>query len=796
MSRAKSKSRIDLHRKEHVIDFLNFVARKAKTDNIDQFLRAGKITTSSDIFDCGKYFLSHALGCGENDFLPNINFKNVSCFVPQSESYYPWVFFAVPSTTDDLTEFFDHHGRAYLMSADAGKKNFALVTNFRSISVFDFNHYQSEYEVSIEQLFDAITTNEVNLSAKNWRNLVADFGIEKAEEKKKSRRKEVINYIEPREASPQLQYVRRFGHMPSFETPVGYDGQNFRETFKTKDLPFLLTETVECEKKSKKVENRLIWGDNLSIMRALPDEGLDLIYIDPPFFSGRDYNCIFGDDDEVRSFKDIWDGGLPTYLAWLNARIWEMKRLLSKNGVLLVHLDWHAAHYVKVELDKIFGYDNLINEIIWHYRTFHGQVKRYMAKKHDVIFAYAKGPTYTFNRLFDTEVQDTIDGKRWRDYLVEGNKIYGRNMPIQDSRFVRYLKRFRKQHGRDPKPNEVVLEINGQALDDVWDIKAVDPKDTVERIGYPTQKPEALMERLLRSFSNEGDHVADFFSGGGTTAAVAQKLGRKWIAADISRIAVSVARDRVAQISNKTGHTGAFTVEYHGVYERDMVREMPESEYIAFILNCYQATPNRRGDYIHGFKEDKAIFVSDSKKNLRKDQIEEFHSELLSLKIQNGVILTWNVSKEAERYVEELRKGSNGPDIQIIQVRLVDIDSSEFRGDNIRFINKPAAVIKYIRQSGLTYVFDASASCGTNGSEIHYYQWDFNFKSRFSPHTKPNFKNDKDGDGNPLNDHKRFTYTFPEEGNYKIALRIFDKSGAGATQIVELAVSKASKKAG
>jgi adenine specific DNA methylase Mod len=119
-------------------------------------------------------------------------------------------------------------------------------------------------------------------------------------------------------------------------------------------------------------------------MRQLPSESIDLIYIDPPFFSGRNYNLIFGDKNEVRSFSDIWESGMPGYLIWLNARLWEMKRLLKPTGSIYVHLDWHASHYVKIEMDKIFGSDNFLNEIAWCY-SGGGRGKSTYAKKHDIL---------------------------------------------------------------------------------------------------------------------------------------------------------------------------------------------------------------------------------------------------------------------------------------------------------------------------------------------------------------------------------------------------------------------------
>ncbi len=662
MSRAKAKAqKVDSRKADDVLDFLNYVARKAKSNNVDQYLRNGKIE-SGDLFDCGKYFLTHGMGCDENDFIPNLKFKEFACYVPVSENYYPWAFFAVPSSVEDLDEFFDHHGRNYLLSADAGKKDFAIVTNFKKIVVFDLNHQLQKYETALADIYDANNGGGDRKVIERWHALLADFGPSRAEEKKKSRRKEVVEHTHPKEATPELEYVRRFGHMPSFETPVGYDGKNFQETFKTKELPFLTTETIDWDGGAKGISNRIIWGDNLAVMRSLPDESLDLIYIDPPFFSGRNYNCIFGDDDEIRSFKDIWDGGLPTYLAWLNARLWEMKRLLKSDGSLFVHLDWHACHYVKVELDKIFGYDNLVDDIAWCY-SGSNNTKKTLPKKHDTILHYSKSAKYKFNYK-----EILVAPRSTARYYVDEN---GRKYTKKDGKIY-----YCKNEGKIPE--------------DYWvDIQRLHHISN-ERIGYPTQKPEELIERIVKMASDPGDVVADFFSGGGTTLAVAEKLGRKWIGCDISRIAVSVARDRLqSAYSNAAGirplkskPTTGFEVQYHGVYERDLVREMDEPEYRKFILKCYQAVPKTKGDYIHGFRDERAVFVASSNKNLRKDQIEEFHAELAHLKVQNGVILAWNISKEAEKYVDDLRKGVNGPDIQLVQVRLVDIDSNEFRGDN------------------------------------------------------------------------------------------------------------------
>ena len=153
----------------------------------------------------------------------------------------------------------------------------------------------------------------------------------------------------------------RFGTIPFDKLPKGCDPkEQYKKLYPKISLPFQQVEKIPFGHPDLQ-PNRLIFGDNLHIMRMLPSNSIDLIYLDPPFFSGRNYNVIFGDQNEVRSFTDIWEGGMPGYITWLNARLLEMKRLLKPTGSIYVHVDWHASHYVKVELDKIFGYDNFRN---------------------------------------------------------------------------------------------------------------------------------------------------------------------------------------------------------------------------------------------------------------------------------------------------------------------------------------------------------------------------------------------------------------------------------------------------
>ena len=235
---------------------------------------------------------------------------------------------------------------------------------------------------------------------------------------------------------------------------------------------------------------------------------------------------------------------MMAYLVMMVIRLQELHRVLKPTGSIYLHCDPTASHYLKLVIDAVFSPKQFRNETIWHYRTFHGQTRRYFPKKHDTIFFYTKSDSWKFNQLFDTNYKETIDFHRWNKYLVNGNKILGANMPMQDSRFVRFYHRWVRQNRREPGLTDIIYELKGQPIDTVWNIKAVDPKD-YQRLGYPTQKPEALLERIINASGNEGDIVLDPFCGCGTTVTVAEKLKRKWIGIDITHLAISLMRNRL-----------------------------------------------------------------------------------------------------------------------------------------------------------------------------------------------------------------------------------------------------------
>jgi DNA modification methylase len=255
-------------------------------------------------------------------------------------------------------------------------------------------------------------------------------------------------------------------------------------------------------------------GDNLPLLQSIDDESCALIYVDPPFNSNRRRGCSTESD---LGYSDQHDGGLQGYLDFLRPRLMEMKRILADSGTLYVHLDWRTVHYVKVMLDEIFGINNFLNEIIWSYRTG-SRPSQWFSRKHDTLLVYVKEMgRHTFNR-------QRCGTYRTKDLQVDDT---GRAY-------------------KSTKNGPIYFHPHGPMMTDVWEIPFLSTVSK-ERTGYPTQKPEALIERIIQASTNEGDVVADFFCGSGTTPVVAKRLRRGWIACDVNPDAVRVTQDRLSQ---------------------------------------------------------------------------------------------------------------------------------------------------------------------------------------------------------------------------------------------------------
>jgi len=372
--------------------------------------------------------------------------------------------------------------------------------------------------------------------------------------------------------------------------------------------------------------NKLIWGDNKLILSSLKSGalrrqieeagGLKLIYIDPPFDVGADFSMdieIGGETFhkepnllEQVAYRDTWGRGADSFISMIYERLILMRDLLAKDGSIYVHCDWHVSHCLRLALDEVFGRDRFCNEIVWYYyNKMQGNINRF-ASNHDVIFWYSKSETKPFNRLYEDRPETVRQIKRVWD--KEKQKLVNAK-------------------GDDGKV--IYIETDRKSVDDVWRISMLQPADRTENLGYATQKPETLAERIIEASSNEGDLVADFFCGSGTTAAVAEKLGRKWICTDLGKFAIHTTRKRLIQVQRELKAAGkpfrAFEVLNLGRYERqaylidvggrltgnqkEQALAQKEREFRDLILRAYRAQPLPDASFFHGKNAGRLVVV-------------------------------------------------------------------------------------------------------------------------------------------------------------------------------------------
>jgi DNA modification methylase len=679
-----------------------------------------------------------------------------------------------------------------------------------------------------------------------------------------TKRKDIeVAFVEPPgpeevEIPEQREFYKlpvRFGAVPIDEAPLGWEVETrrretrvtkFQHAYPTIRLPFQEVQRVEFghndeflkqnEQDLKLRElfpsgaNRLFFGDNLHIMRQLPSNSIDLIYIDPPFFSGRNYNVIFGDKNEVRSFSDIWEGGMPGYLVWLNARLYEMKRLLKPTGSIYVHLDWHAVHYVKVEMDKIFVVDNFRNEIIWQ-RTYSSKIQtRIMGKSYESLLLYSRSDRVKWNHQFIRYEKEYLekyynrqdpDGRRWLslsltqkgdgparrfgDRVIEPPK--GMHWIWSQDRIDEAFAAGRIVFTKNgfPRYKQYLDERadKGKPIADVWsDIKPLNSWHS-ELIGYPTQKPEALLDRIIQASSDEGDVVADFFCGGGTTPAVAQRLNRRWIACDQSRIAVAITADRVAKVVEETIgkllSVPDFTVEHWGIYEAPKLETYSADRFREFVVRAFGGKPESVSPAIHGVRHGVPLYVGAPSRGSRigKDEVGKFAKAVYEERRANhGVMLGWNFAPEARKAAEILAARENKR-IDFVRLNLVRLEDDAFRehvvtkhkdyGPLLSFIQPPEVRVAIRRVKSLTYEFDVSESVSLNkDGNIANVQWDFDYRSgRFTSTQGYSFLRDK-RTARPV---LVVEYMFPEPGEQTIACSVQDDQGGERTEMMKIEVS-------
>lgn len=625
---------------------------------------------------------------------------------------------------------------------------------------------------------------------------------------------EVVDADEREDALPQQEEFwkppTRFGSVPVEKEPLGWDRRKaFRKLYPAVYLPFQVVERVSFGHPELQ-PNRLFWGDNLHVMRQLPSGSIDLIYIDPPFFSGRQYNVIFGDQNELRSFSDIWEGGMPGYLIWLNARLYEMKRLLKKTGSIFVHLDWHAVHYVKVEMDKVFGADKLRNEIIWCYTGPGSPGMRQFNRKHDTILWYSKSDTWIFNRDAARTSHDEKTLANFKEGLM-GSGFLADNYDLPKGKVC---EDWWKEHSTERELEEEILRAALECLQAPGDLIEAAiakryPKGSLSHVGYPTEKPYKLLERIISTATPEEGVIADFFVGGGVTPMVAQRMGHRWIACDQSRVAVAVTADRLTrQVEEQTGKLFPlpdFTVEHWGVYEARRLADMPPDQFRAFVLKCFGAVDEEHQAGIHGMKGAIPVWVGEPnpRKGVTAQDAQDFANAIRKTlryrqdNLRDGIMLAWAFRQDAMDAAERLRRLEQ-TDLNFIRLDQVRIDSPRFREhvaalstqkadyeNFLTFVQPPKVEVGHKRIAPLTYRFDVSESVVMNaGAKIINVQWDFDYGKRFSSTPGYSFVR-----GSKKEPELQAQYEFPKVGKKHIACKVQDDMGGEGLWTAEIEVS-------
>ena len=477
-------------------------------------------------------------------------------------------------------------------------------------------------------------------------------------------KQEVIRRVE--EGKPLPDKYRFLLFQDKKQVELVWNGKNFETT--TLALPFQTIETVDepREEEPEKGDqqrslfdldergrqmagwtNKLIWGDNKLILSSLKNGpmreeiekagGLKLIYIDPPFDVGADFSFSIdvGEDSLTKepnvlediAYRDTWGKGADSFIAMIYERLSIMRDLLSDNGSIYVHCDWRVNSYIRLAMDEIFEKENFKNNVIWHYRRWTAGSNSFQ-KMHDILLFYSKSENFILNPVYveTTEGQKKKHIKGWdrNSVLIEGKRQP--QLLIYDQKKVDIAVK-EKQINIDDYARIVEVNTGETIAPDVWKINYINSQ-AQERLDYPTQKPEALLERIIKASSNEGDLVADFFCGSGTTCAVAEKLGRKWIGSDLGKFAIHTTRKRMIgaqrELKQSNKNYRAFEILNLGKYERqhyigvnmnlrekDREKQLAEKEkdYVKMILQAYSAKPVSQSSVFHGKKASRMVAI-------------------------------------------------------------------------------------------------------------------------------------------------------------------------------------------
>ncbi len=576
-------------------------------------------------------------------------------------------------------------------------------------------------------------------------------------------------------------------------------------------------------------KNKLIWGDNKFVMSSLLEKfagKIDLIYIDPPFATGADFtvNIEIGENGkeihkehsiiEEKAYRDTWGQGTDSFLHMMYERIIIMKELLSDNGTIAIHLDYRTSPYVRIMLDELFGSDNLINSVVWFYRRWTAASNSFQ-KMHDDILLFKKTDAFTLNPIFieATEGQKEKHLKGW-----DRNSVYieGRRQPqliVYDKDKVEVAIRSNQINIKD-YARIVEVKIGETIAPDVWEINFINSQ-AKERIDYPTQKPELLLDRLIKSCSNEGDLVADFFCGSGTTCAVAEKLNRRWIGVDLGRFAVHTTRKRLLEIEHSKSllnegrdyeqKARPFEILNLGKYERQFWQvkafnrkdeKQALFEYLAFILKLYGAEPIAGSQFIHGKKGSSLIYIGAVDSPVTIQEVQDALKDTKGMGMKELHILGWEWEMGLNDAIQEVSK-QMGIRLKLRIIPMDVLNEQAINKKDIKFFELAyfKADLK-VSNKKLTVTLqdfviphtdlipeEVQKSITKWSDWIDYWAVDFDFQNDTFNNTWTSYRT-KQNRKLVLNSENKYE----KAGTYKVFVKIIDIFGIDTSQVFEITV--------
>jgi DNA modification methylase len=582
--------------------------------------------------------------------------------------------------------------------------------------------------------------------------------------------------------------------------------------------------------------NQLIWGDNKLVMSSLLSEYagmIKLVYIDPPFDTGADFAMrvdVGGADVtkqpsilEEHAYRDTWGAGYASYLSMMYPRLILIHELLSDDGSLYLHCEPTVSHTLRLLCDEIFGQENFRNEIAWKRTSAHSSARRY-GPVHDTILFYSKTASFVWNpqprrlepedvsghdvmrdadgrpyRLSDPTgagVRRGETGQVWRgiDVTAKGrhwayppsvlDQLEGDGRLVLNTRGVPRLKRY-------------LDELAGIQAQDVWtDIGPVNAA-AKERLGYPTQKPEPLAERIIGASSNEGDVVADFFCGSGTTPAVAEKLGRRWIACDLGRFAIHTTRKRLLNIPD----CGPFDIKNLGAYERQRWQVATGNgalrAYLDTILAFYRAEPVDGFAHLHGRKAGRMVHVGATDAPITIDETEDVMDEMADNGIDACDLLGWEWEMGLHDTISETAR-RRGLDLRPRQIPREVMERQVAEADAVRFFElahvdldirrqeKEASVVltDFLIPSEELIPVNIRDQVSSWVDLIDYWSVDFDFSDEVFHNQWQSYRTRE----HPALATQSDWHEYPGPGRYSIVVKIIDIFGNDTTKLAEVRI--------